>query len=272
MLLIMAMPANLWLAHGAGAARLELDERQVWRYAEKLMKSREYFRAISEYRRLIHFFPESSHVPAAKVRIADAHLKGAQPGQAIAYLSPDVLQSLPSAHIGDALFVRGLAWLELEREMPYPLRRKSIGHALEDFRKIPTDWPKRDAVAKFIHALEQPPELPDKSPWLAGGLSAVIPGSGSFYVGRYAEGSLALFVNVLLIGATISSFEEDQIAVGTVLGALALAFYGGSIYSAVNGAHKFNAAANTGYLRQQRQRFGIVVGRGRIAAAFSTSF
>ena len=42
--------------------------------------------------------------------------------------------------------------------------------------------------------------------------------------------------------------------------------------AAANGAHKFNDSAKAAYLRQQRQRFGIVIDRAGLAGAFKTSF
>ncbi len=101
---------------------------------------------------------------------------------------------------------------------------------------------------------------------------AVIPGAGSAYVGRWSEAALAFFLTGVFIYATVTSFERDQVAAGTVFGALALAFYGGSIWAAVGGAHKFNDRHRTEYLAQQRTKFGIVVrGRG-VGAAFERNF
>ena len=125
---------------------------------------------------------------------------------------------------------------------------------------------------EFVEAVENPPELPEKSPWLAGTLSAVLPGSGSFYVGRYAEGSLAFFATAVLIYGAVNAFEEDKEGLGAVLGALGLAFYGGSILAAANGAHKFNDRGRSAYLAGQRNRFGIVVDRAGLAGAFQRSF
>jgi hypothetical protein len=120
--------------------------------------------------------------------------------------------------------------------------------------------------------MDSPQGVPSKSPWLAGGLSAAVPGLGSVYVGRYAEGALAFFVNALLISATVSSFQHDQPALGMALGTFALAFYGGAIYSAANGANKFNDRAQAAYLEDQRAHFGIVLTPGGAAGAVRRNF
>ena len=100
----------------------------------------------------------------------------------------------------------------------------------------------------------------------------MVPGSGSFYVGRYAEGSLAFFVTALLIYASVDAFEKDKEGLGALLGSLGIAFYGGSILAAVNGAHKLNDGVKAAYLQQQRQKFGIVVDRTGLAGAFKTTY
>ncbi len=270
--LLTALLVSLVLSAPVKGEELVLDDGQVWDFAESLFKDGEYYRAISEYRRLIHFFPESPRAAEARLRLGEALLHGGEAAQAIAYFDAiegkaEVEERLDSLH-----FLRGLAYLERERGRPYPLREETIAAGLRELRAIGPEWPGSGAVEGFLAALEDPPELPEKSPLLAGTLSAVIPGSGSFYVGRYAEGSLALFVNAVLIYATANALAEDKEGLGLVLGALSLAFYGGAIVAAANGAHKFNDQARTGYLARQRSIFGIVIDRGGLAGAFRRSF
>jgi hypothetical protein len=256
----------------AVADELVLDDGRVWRFAETLLKDGEYYRAISEYRRLTHFFPDSPHATAARLRIGEALLRGGEAAQAIAHF--DSLETEPALapHRDELLYLRGLSRLELDRGRPYPLREANIAAGLADLHAIAPSWPDRPRVRGFVEAMRHPPELPQKSPVFAGTLSAVLPGTGSFYVGRPAEGSLALFVNAVLIYATVNAFEEDKEGLGIVLGGFAVAFYGGAILAAVNGAHKFNDGAKAGYLARQRTRYGIVIERGALGAAFERRF
>ncbi len=278
-------------ARGDGRAqeeeRIVLDEAAVWDFAESLYRAGEYYRAISEYKRLIHFFPRSPQATEAQLRIGLAYLQGAEPERALEHIAalregpegpqdregPEGPEDTALAGRGDDLrYLLGLSLLERDRGRPYPLRLEGIEAALAEFRAIASDWPERSRVAGFVEAMEQPPELPEKSPFLAGTFSAVIPGTGSAYVGRWSEAALAFFLTGVFIYATVTSFERDQVAAGTVFGALALAFYGGSIWAAVGGAHKFNDRHRTEYLAQQRTKFGIVVrGRG-VGAAFERNF
>ena len=290
-------PSGFWLAVLLGAAilltpvgapaaaepaPLQLNEEQAWGYAEFLFRKREYFRAISEYRRLLHFFPAGERGEAARLRIGEALLRGGESRQAIGHLDALLAESAGSRRAGGrgaderpadtARYLRALSWLEVERGRPYPLRLEFIEAALKDLEAISPDWPGRERVEGFLKAQREPPDLPEKSPLLAGTLSAFLPGAGSFYVGRFAEGSLAFFVTGLLGYASVEAFDEDKPGVGTLMGAFALAFYGGSILAAVNGAHKFNDSGRATYLEEQRNRFGIVVAPGGIAGAFRRKF
>ncbi len=274
---LLALVAVGWgLAVGASPALAQspllLDEGQLWNFGEHLFRKGEYFRAISEYKRVRHFFPSGQHAPAAALRIGEAYLRGGEAPLAIQHLGTLLSDPALSGRHDDVRFLRGLGWLERDRDRPYPLRESLIAAGLRDLRAIGQRWPGYAAVQGFLAAMDSPPELPRKSPLLAGSLSAVVPGAGSFYVGRYAEGSLALFVNGLLIFATVNSFQQEQVALGTVLGTLALAFYGGSIYAAANGAHKFNSRAHATYLQAQRRRFGLVIQQGAVGGAFNRRF
>lgn len=239
--------------------RLALGEREVWDYAERLFGEGEYYRAITEYKRLAHFFPGGRLARAARLRIGEAYLNGGEAGAAADHFSRLLKDSAMAPYRGELFYLRGLGRLEQDAHLPYPLREGRIALALADFRAIPDNGFRPPGLGRFVAALEEPDGVPSKSPWLAAGLSAVLPGTGSFYVGRYGEGALALTVNALFLHATWKAFRDDDDDLGAVLAVGALAFYGGAIYAAANGAHKFNSRARAAYLNRQRTRFGIVL-------------
>lgn len=260
------------MAQSLQGGQLLLDEARLWEYAESLFRAGEYYRAVSEYKRLIHFFPDSPAARAARLRIGEAYLHGGEAGNAIAHI--DALLEAPAMKPfrGELHYLRGLGRLELGRGLPYRMREGDIELALRDFRSLPAEWPNRAAALGFVRAMEQPEEIPSKSPWLAAGFSAAIPGAGSFYVGRYAEGSLAFFVNAVFIYAALNAFEKDDDGLGAVLAVGALAFYGGAIYAAANGAHKFNDRARADYLSRKRARFGLTLQPGGLKGILEKRF
>ena len=167
-----------------GGGRLVLTERGVWDYAETLFRGGEFYRAISEYKRLLHYFPDSSLERAARMRIGEAYLQGGEAGLGIAHLG--VLLTLPrmAPFRPELLYLRGIGRLELKRHLPYAQRADHVRAGLNDLSAIPAGWPGRKRVAAFVRAMEAPARpLPSKSPWLAGGLSALLPGAGSAYGG-----------------------------------------------------------------------------------------
>lgn len=265
---LLLRPPHLAAQDGA----VMLDEGRLWAFAEDLLRRGEYYRAVTEYKRLLHFFPDGKQRQPARLRVGEALLLGGEAARAANHFEAALRDGWMAPRADDIRYLLALSRLETGPRRPYPLREGEIGRALADLRSISEAWPGQARVAGFVGALSGPPELPQKSPWLAGGLSAVLPGTGSFYVGRYAEGSLALFVNALLFYGTTDALARQRDGLATVLGSLALAFYGGSIYAAANGAHKFNGRARAAYLNQQRIRFGIVVERGGLAGVFRKRF
>ena len=274
-----AVLATCWaaapaFAQGQGPAperTLQVGEAQVWSLAESLFAEGEYYRAITEYKRLQSYFPGSAHESAAQERIAQALLLGGEPRQALGYIG-----RRPEAAADGArdrwLVLRAMGWLDLDRGGPAPPPRENLERALADLQAVSPQYPGAADVTGFVQAMQAPADVPHKSPALAGTLSAVLPGAGSLYVGRPAEAALSFVVNALLISGTVTAFQQRQDGLGVGLGVLALAFYGGNIYAAVSGAHKTNDRADAAYLDTQRTRFGLVLERGKIAAAFQRDF
>lgn len=251
---------------------LMVEEQALWAFAERLLEQGEFYRAVTEYDRLLHFFPGGGFAARARLRVGEALLRGGEAARAARHFRALLADPAMAPQADAARYGLALTLLETGPARPYPLRKQEIAGALAALEAITPAWPGQERAAGFVAALKAPPDLPGKSPWLAGTLSAVVPGAGSFYTGRYAEGSLALFVNALLFYGAGEAYRADEPALGALLGSLALVFYGGSIYAAANGAHKFNDRAQAAYLQQQRVRFGLVVEGGGLAGVFETRF
>ncbi len=119
---------------------------------------------------------------------------------------------------------------------------------LDDFERsatelgsVPRSWNKAaDArkVANYVATIQ----IPQKSPAVAGALS-VVPGLGHFYLEQWGTGIVAMVWNGAFIFATVDSFAAGRIGQGTLLGLLELVWYGGTIFGAISGAHRFNRDA-----------------------------
>lgn len=98
------------------------------------------------------------------------------------------------------------------------------------------------ASAELVERQELFDQLPTKSPVVAGILSAVIPGAGQAYVGRWFDGALALGMTGLFAGATAySHFGAESVPMTVASGLLTAGFYTGNIANAAVDARRHNA-------------------------------
>jgi len=79
--------------------------------------------------------------------------------------------------------------------------------------------------------LPKPTEL-QKSPLLAASLSAVIPGSGRMYAGRWFEGFMGLTRFLFYSSITSYAYKKDMDILTGIAGGITLIVYGGEIYGA----------------------------------------
>jgi TM2 domain-containing membrane protein YozV len=99
--------------------------------------------------------------------------------------------------------------------------------------------------------------LPKKSPVLAGILSGVLPGSGQLYNGRRGDALLAFILNGLFIAGTVEAIDHGEFAIAGILSFFEAGWYTGNVYSAVNGAHKYNRQVTESFLQNLENRFRL---------------
>ncbi len=79
-----------------------------------------------------------------------------------------------------------------------------------------------------------------RSPFFAGVLSMLVPGTGYMYCGNYKEGLSALLVNGLLGASIYSLFKNDNVPSGILVSAISVPFYLGNIVGSANSAKLYN--------------------------------
>jgi TM2 domain-containing membrane protein YozV len=106
-------------------------------------------------------------------------------------------------------------------------------------------------------------DLPkQRSPAVATAFSVVLPGLGQAYSGRFGEAASALMVNGLF-GLAIWQLIERELYFGAgAAGFFGVAFYGGNITSANQGAHRYNRLQWERWVDKQR-----ALGRWTLEAA-----
>jgi tetratricopeptide (TPR) repeat protein len=266
--LFLASPATLCTA-GDG---IVITEDIQLKLGDAFLSEGEYYRAVTEYMKFLILFPGSRKGDYALFNIGMAYSRGDEHKKAAdAFVSVREKYS-ESALAPAAGFHEGLSYVRLE--MPdmagkafdrvvklYPsswyaptallgkslllLGGRDISGCRKELERFLAEYPDdaRGAnVREAITLLNQKGELPQKSPLLAGFMSALIPGSGHIYAGHYGDGITSLFLNGLFIAGTVVAIRQENYAVSGIVGVIGLPFYFGNIYGAANAATKWNLA------------------------------
>jgi TolA-binding protein len=282
--LILLTLSMIVCASPALPASVVINDAAQFYFAVQLMDKGEFAGAAFEFERFTHFFPENVRVPQARtlrgvcfmkagryeearevfLRVLKTHERGliAQkafflmgesyyqqgiPGEAEYYFRR-ILKEFPGSSLRSAALYR-LGWVKM-RENEW----KSASQIFMGTENTSPYYPGAMALARESLKGET---LPLKSPKLAGGLAAVLPGLGHAYVGRYRDGGVAFTVNALFIWAAVEAFHHDQHVLGGMLTFLELGWYSGNIYSAVNATHKYNRKVRRDFRSQLKDELDL---------------
>jgi len=246
-------------------------------FADALYAEGDHYRAITEYKRFIHQNPQMPACAHARLRIARSYLAGERWSEA-----EKQLQRLQENWPTSPEALRGaLLYAEI------PFRRGQYAHARQRYRLAGKQHPEQLLPSRYRVAwtyieqgeypaaheelvslqqpqaselaadLEQLQQLEEKSPGLAGGLSALLPGAGQLYVGRSRDAGISFALNAAFILATLEAFDNDNEFLGGILLFFELGWYSGNIYNAVNGAHHSNREQRENLLQQLRDQHGF---------------
>ena len=116
-------------------------------------------------------------------------------------------------------------------------------------QKLP---PEKDFINIFPNSVQLPlkefylkkENLPNRSPFIAGVLSAIIPGTGKIYTGEYSDGITAVILTGLLTFLSYDNFDHNHNFRGWLWGGFAALFYAGNIYGSAVSAQIYNAKVN----------------------------
>lgn len=236
-------------------------------FADALFNDGDYYRAITEYKRFLFLHPTDARAGRVQLQIGRAYLHAQQwedarkTFEAIAqqHADPDI-RAEAAYLIGDTSFRQGRYTQAIADLRPVAeryrqtavgeraryllgwsyLRARQWPEATQTFEAIDTAsrlFPSSRALADAARDAEN---LPRKSPALAGLMSALIPGTGHFYTGRFRDGAIALLLNGAFLAAGIEAVSAGNEAAAGLLLFFEAAWYSGAIYGAVNAAQKYN--------------------------------
>jgi outer membrane protein assembly factor BamD (BamD/ComL family)/TM2 domain-containing membrane protein YozV len=261
--------ASVSLLHAEDGAVLFTGDVQL-KIGDAFMQEGEYYRAVTEYKKFLILFPDSAKADYASFGIAMAYFKGEEYGAAarsFLALREKYPESGYAIHAG---YLEGYSQWKLKnydrtraalealaekyRESEYAPRSLVViclaaldenkaevsRRALVRFLDRYPGHPGEENVKEAIVELDRYQELPEKSPVLAGVMSAILPGSGYIYAEHYGDGITAFLINGLFIAGTITAIHQENYAVAGIVGGVGVPFYLGNIYGSANAAKKWN--------------------------------
>jgi tetratricopeptide (TPR) repeat protein len=253
------------------------------RFAEHLYGERDFYRAITEYKRHLFLHPNAPEAPWVLFRIGQSYLEGGRAEAALAVFGR-LLEESHDPRLGDwttlstarAFYLddrleqaRAVLdeWLPTVRSAELRgsglylagcirLKLGQLEQSREAFSAIWAGHPLAERAGWLTARTAELPDLPSKSPVLAGVLS-IIPGLGHLYLEEYAVAITALVWNGLFGFATWDAFRRGEIGIGSLLASLSLLWYSGTIYGAVSGAHRYNRDARLNFLDELDRGAGL---------------
>jgi TolA-binding protein len=258
------------------SARITIDSDDQFRFAEETMEKGEYLRAVTEFERFIHFFPDDERVPRARLLIGMCYLKARDFESARetfdalhkAY-APDLIGGKALLLMGESYYRQGVfkeaehyyrqvaetyPRTELQNSAVYRLgwcrmHTRQWRDASDTFKKVASGSPLYGTSQDLAQKSLEGESLPYKDPTTAGVLAGLLPGLGHVYTNRYKDGAVAFLLNGLFIWAAVESFDNDNEVLGAILVFTTVGWYTGNIYSAVNSAHKHNRKLKDNFLQ-----------------------
>ena len=267
--LLFLVLASVSPLHADDGAVLLTGDVQL-KIADAFMEEGEYYRAVTEYKKFLILFPDSAKADYASFEIAMAYFKGEEYGAAArSFLA--LREKYPeSGYAIQAGYLEGVSQWKLKNydraraalealaeqhpESEYAPRSLVViclaaldenkaevsRQALKRFLDRYPGHPGEENVKEAAVQLDRYQELPEKSPVLAGVMSAILPGSGYIYAEHYGDGITAFLINGLFIAGTITAIHQENYAVAGIVGGVGVPFYLGNIYGSANAAKKWN--------------------------------
>jgi tetratricopeptide (TPR) repeat protein len=254
--------------------KITITSEMQYDYARTLFRHKDYDAARVEYKRLIHFFPESGRLTEARFNIAVCLFEQKKYMEAARGFNEIILETPEGPYAGEAYFYQTRAFINLgntgyaeivlqnylkladdlktkdriyaELARLHLLQAKafnpdSLTLAKGYLSKISPSGTHADEAEKTMDLILAAEKAPRKNPRAAGFFS-IIPGGGFLYCERYQDALITFLLNAGLMLAAYEAYDNGNKALAGVIGFVETGFYMGNIYGAVSSAHKYNQA------------------------------
>lgn len=257
----------------ASVDELAEDERLFY-FAKNLEAGGDYDRAVTEYRRLLVFFPNSALYADALVSIFYCYYKGERFLVAVDWGKQLLEEDIPRKIKDEVCFYIAAAYFKVANysfcrdyislitpdadlllEKGYMLKGFSLAceYKWEEAEKTFSSIPSTSIfINESLHSsavAQEGSNLKLKNPTTAGFL-ALVPGLGYLYSGHKQTAFSSFIVTSIFFLATKQAFQHDNQGLGTMLSLLSIGWYGGNIYGSVISAHRFNEYAQENLVKR----------------------
>src|SRR3989338_8326165 len=256
---------------------------QILQFGNHLYQDEYYYRAITEYKRFLYFYPKHPQNSHTEFQIGYSYLKGEKWEAALPYFQK-LSTYFPHTRLGENSFfsiahthflskkykAAQETWNEFQERYPksslndiawyqkgwaYFFQEKTK-EATQELSLIKNPSLKNKAMLLSTE-IEKWHTLPYRSPFLAGMFSAMLPGLGQWYDGRFWDGMSALVVNSMFAYGIYATWRDEHYVAFGIVTFLASGFYGGNIFSAVSSAHKFNRNVKESKWQILQKKYGV---------------
>ncbi len=235
------------------------------KYADHLFRERDYFRAVSEYKRYLFYQPDGALSARARFFVPLSYYHAGRPKEALDMFLVLRGQGMPAPWAGRTLLMASLCGLragmsdtpaELAGEYSagngelLPQARSLLFYSLlvgEKYDRAAGDAAGGDA--ELIELAGDGKKMRRKSERRAVFLS-LLPGAGQLYAGKPGDALTTFVLNGLTIAAVIHSFHRERAATGVVFSILESGWYFGNLYTAANCARRTNRERKQKYLER----------------------
>ena len=278
--------ANILLPLCTQASEGQADHpAKQFAFAEALFTEGDYYRAITEYKRFIFYFPKNKLIEKSAFRIGESYFRAKKWHEAINTFALFTIQYPQSSMSTEALYLKGMAEKQLKRyrdslsTFQEIIRSKSNDftdkaiyqsalimmdkeewqEARKTFLLVPKKSPLSESANIMYSSLGYIDDIPQKSPAVAGTLAAILPGAGHLYTERPRDALVAFLLNVAFIVSAVELFHHENYVAGGIVTFFEIGWYTGNIYSAVSSAHKYNKRNKEDFIRHLQETSSISI-------------
>jgi len=256
-------------------------------FADYLFREGEYYRAITEYYRMLQV--ESDHQNRAFLlrKIGNCYFQGEDYEGYLVFINKNMNDLCSDTLLcAEMNLYRGKSYYYLDRfqEAIHTLdsqqlkpsnpffndaqflmaisysRNDDWTNAVEELQRIKRRNSEVDGIRaeNIIRSFQNYQKKSTKSPFLAGGLSAVIPGSGYAYCQHWGTAIASLFVNGLLVWTFADALRQEQYGLASLTGFVGIGWYGGNIWGSARAARRYNAHLRDDYINSILMRENLL--------------